>query len=134
MITKTYADSVVKDIVQWVENSLTSTLLVEEIAEKSGYSRWPFQRIFKHATGIALGEYVRARRLTCAAVELKLTTKTVLEIALHYGFESQQTFTRSFKNKFHLPPGRYRKQIAWDLSALCPPLLLEHEENFTNVN
>ena len=106
MDTKKYSESVVEDIVQWVECSLNKTLPVEIIAEKSGYSRWHFQRLFKQATGIARGEYVRSRRLSCAAIDLKLTSRTVLDIALQYGFDSQQTFTRAFKNKFHLPPGR----------------------------
>jgi AraC-like DNA-binding protein len=110
MDTRKYSESVVKDILQWVESSLNTTLPVEFIAEKSGYSRWHFQRLFKQTTGVALGEYVRARRLSCAAIDLKLTSRTVLDIALQYGFNSQQTFTRAFKNKFHLPPGRYRKQ------------------------
>ena len=134
MDTKKYSESVVEDIVQWVECSLNKTLPVEIIAEKSGYSRWHFQRLFKQATGIARGEYVRSRRLSCAAIDLKLTSRTVLDIALQYGFDSQQTFTRAFKNKFHLPPGRYRKQGSWDLSALGPSLLSDDEERYANVS
>lgn len=134
MDTRKYSESVVKDILQWVESSLNTTLPVEFIAEKSGYSRWHFQRLFKQTTGVALGEYVRARRLSCAAIDLKLTSRTVLDIALQYGFNSQQTFTRAFKNKFHLPPGRYRKQGDWNLSALCPSLLSDYEERYANVS
>ncbi|HDC91854.1 TPA_asm: helix-turn-helix domain-containing protein, partial [Klebsiella pneumoniae] len=96
MDTRKYSESVVKDILQWFESSLNTTLPVEFIAEKSGYSRWHFQRLFKQTTGVALGEYVRARRLSCAAIDLKLTSRTVLDIALQYGFNSQQTFTRAF--------------------------------------
>ncbi|EBG0062798.1 helix-turn-helix domain-containing protein, partial [Salmonella enterica] len=96
MITKNYTEDIIREVVRWLENSLNTPLLIESIAGKSGYSRWYFQRIFKKSTGVALGTYVRERRLARAALDLKLTRKTVLEIALKYGFESQQTFTRSF--------------------------------------
>ncbi len=76
------------------EHNLDQSLLLDDVANKAGYTKWYFQRLFKKVTGVTLASYIRARRLTKAAVELRLTKKTILEIALKYQFDSQQSFTR----------------------------------------
>lgn len=63
-------------------SSLDQSLLLDDVANKAGYTKWYFQRLFKKVTGVTLASYIRARRLTKAAVELRLTKKTILEIAL----------------------------------------------------
>lgn len=54
--------------------------------------------MFKEVTGQAIGSYIRSRRLSRAAVALRLTSRPILDIALQYRFDSQQTFTRAFKS------------------------------------
>lgn len=71
---------------------------LDNVAAKAGYSKWHLQRMFKDITGNAIGAYIRARRLSKAAVALRLTGRPILDIALQYRFDSQQTFTRAFKN------------------------------------
>ncbi|SPY94318.1 right origin-binding protein [Proteus mirabilis] len=53
-------ENVVKDIIVWIEQNLDSRLSLDIIAEKSGYTKWHFQRLFKAYTGISLGKYVLA--------------------------------------------------------------------------
>lgn len=53
--------------------------------------------MFKDVTGHAIGAYIRARRLSKSAVALRLTARPILDIALQYRFDSQQTFTRAFE-------------------------------------
>ncbi|PPS57908.1 hypothetical protein CRX72_08025 [Pantoea sp. BRM17] len=72
----------------------------DEMRVHSGYSKWHLQRMFKEVTGHAIGAYIRARRLSKAAVALRLTSRPILDIALQYRFDSQQTFTRAFKKQF----------------------------------
>jgi AraC family transcriptional activator of mar-sox-rob regulon len=81
-------------------------------------------RLFKHFSGYNLAEYIRARRLSKAAIELRLSHSLVFDIIMEYGFESQQTFTRTFKQHFGISPGQYRDQPHWKFSRLCPPLNL----------
>jgi DNA gyrase inhibitor GyrI len=54
--------------------------------------------------------YIARRNLTRAAEALIETERGIADIALDCGFESQQTFTRSFKSEFGMPPLRYRKR------------------------
>ncbi|NZC50379.1 helix-turn-helix domain-containing protein [Escherichia coli] len=97
---------------------IDQSLLLDDVANKAGYTKWYFQRLFKKVTGVTLASYIRARRLTKAAVELRLTKKTILEIALKYQFDSQQSFTRRFKYIFKVTPSYYRRNKLWELEAM----------------
>lgn len=94
------SESVVNDIVKWLESQLQRNegIKIDTIADKSGYSKWHLQRVFKEMKGCTLGEYVRKRRLLEAAKSLRDGNLPILDIALQYGFSSQATFTRIFKN------------------------------------
>ncbi|AYC18589.1 Right origin-binding protein [Dickeya dianthicola] len=110
------------DLIGWIENHLESPLMINDVTAKSGYSKWHLQRIFKKETGVSLGSYIRSRRLSKAAIELKLTNQTIQDVALRYCFDSQQSFTRTFKKHFGMSPGHYRKALRWDFSGLQPSL------------
>jgi len=75
-------------------------------------------------TGHAIGAYIRARRLSKSAVALRLTARPILDIALQYRFDSQQTFTRAFKKQFSLTPALYRRSPDWSSYGMRPPLRL----------
>lgn len=94
------------------------------MAAKAGYSKWHLQRMFKDITGNAIGAYIRARRLSKAAVALRLTSRPILDIALQYRFDSQQTFTRAFKKQFAQTPALYRRAEDWNAFGICPPIRL----------
>lgn len=57
---------------------------------------------------VSLGKYIKDKKLRLAAKDLIETNEPVINIAYKYGFDSQQTFTRVFSNKYKLPPLRYR--------------------------
>jgi len=65
--------------------------------------------MFAAVTGLSLGSYIRRRRLTKAAAKLRSSSERIIEIALDSGFESQESFTRAFKNMFGANPNEYRK-------------------------
>ncbi|ATN01062.1 MULTISPECIES: AraC family transcriptional regulator [Morganellaceae] len=116
-------ENVVKDIIVWIEQNLDSRLSLDIVAEKSGYTKWHFQRLFKAYTGISLGKYILARRLSCGAYALRVTRCSLLDISLKYRFDSQQTFCRAFKKQFNITPSEYRKKPGWDISELIFPAL-----------
>lgn len=116
--------NIISDLIIWIEKNLEQPLSIDHVAEKSGYSKWHLQRMFKKVTGQILGTYVRNRRLTHSALALKLTSKPILDIAMQYRFDSQQTFTRSFKKQFNVTPATYRRKELWDPVGLMPPIEL----------
>ncbi|MFN8492242.1 MAG: GNAT family N-acetyltransferase [Caldilineaceae bacterium] len=93
-----------------IENYLTAPVSIKEAAAVAGYSRYHFSRTFLAVTGITPVAYLRKRRLTEAARELITTTRRILDIALDYQFQSQEAFTRSFKQEFGISPALYRRR------------------------
>lgn len=104
---------IIQDLIDWLENNLDKSLSLDRVAAKSGYSKWHLQRMFRQVTGDALGTYIRTRRLSRAASELRLKDNTILDIALQSGFDSQQSFSRAFKRQFSQTPGAYRSQMTY---------------------
>ncbi|AKJ41320.1 right oriC-binding transcriptional activator [Pragia fontium] len=116
--------SIIHDLLHWLESHLDQPLSLDNVAAKSGYSKWHLQRMFKDITGQAIGSYIRARRLSKAAVALRLTARPILDVALQYRFDSQQTFTRAFKKQFAQTPAFYRRSDSWSAIGMCPPIKL----------
>ncbi|MCU6238865.1 AraC family transcriptional regulator, partial [Morganella morganii] len=79
-----FNECVVDEILNWIENNLESDLSLEAVAGKAGYSKWHFQRIFKQQTGYTLASYVRARRLSCAAIALRLLPLNLMHLSMKY--------------------------------------------------
>lgn len=115
---------IIRDLLVWLESHLDQPLSLDNVAAKAGYSKWHLQRMFKDVTGHAIGAYIRARRLSKAAVALRLTSRPILDIALQYRFDSQQTFTRAFKKQFSQTPAWYRRSSDWYAYGLRPPIRL----------
>lgn len=115
---------IIRDLLSWLESHLDQPLSLDNVAAKAGYSKWHLQRMFKEITGNAIGAYIRARRLSKAAVALRLTSRPILDIALQYRFDSQQTFTRAFKKQFTQTPALYRRAEEWNSFGMCPPIRL----------
>ncbi|AGH74543.1 helix-turn-helix domain-containing protein [Edwardsiella piscicida] len=110
MTTQGQHQLLVDALIQWIEQNLDKRILIDDIAERAGYSKWYLQRLFKEVTGYSLAAYVRKRRLIRAAAELQRSNKKIMEITLQYGFDSQQTFSRAFKRRYGTSPGSYRQQ------------------------
>lgn len=94
--------------IDFIEDNLAEEITLEQIAQKSFFSPYHFHRIFTALTGISVGDYVRRRRLTEAALELINTKTRIIEISVGWGFESQATFSRAFKKQFGITPAQYR--------------------------
>lgn len=99
----------IQDAVDYIEENLTSKITLEDISRKAYFSMYHFHRIFSAMVGSSIKEYIRKRRLTEAAYELVNTNKRIIDIALEYQFESQQSFTKAFKKMYGITPGKYRK-------------------------
>ncbi|CAK7007943.1 effector binding domain-containing protein [Morganella morganii] len=122
--------SIIQSLVLWIEQNLESDLSLDIIAARAGYSKWHLQRLFKEHTGVVIGKYIRARRLSCAAKALRITRSSILDISVKYRFDSQQTFCRAFKSQFNTTPSAYRKKAGWDSNGFCFPLQAENLISF----
>ncbi|NDL61619.1 helix-turn-helix domain-containing protein [Acerihabitans arboris] len=116
--------NVISVLLDWLEGNLDQPLSLDDVAAKAGYSKWHLQRMFKYATGQNLGAYIRARRLSRAAVALRITSRSIMDIGYWYHFDSQQIFTRAFKRQFAQTPGSYRSAADWPFARIYPPINL----------
>lgn len=92
-----------------IERHLHEDLTIEAVAAVTGFSISHFHSIFHRVTGCTPAEHIRRRRLSCAAIDLALSRRRVLDIALDYQFQSQEVFTRAFKQYFGVTPGLFRR-------------------------
>ena len=88
------------DTVNYIETVLDGEIDEKKISSLSGYSYPMFSRLFSMLTEITLSEYIRSRRLTEAAIDLRDTDEKIIDIAMKYGYESPDAFGAAFK-KFH---------------------------------
>ena len=108
----TISAQVIDTIVEWIDDNLHQPLRIEEIARHAGYSKWHLQRIFKEHTGQPLGEYIRAQKLQKSIERLAHSNEPILNVAIALGFDSQQSFNRSFKRQYGQAPGVRRRSIS----------------------
>jgi AraC family transcriptional regulator len=90
-----------------IENNLDK-FNINEAATEARCSSFHFQRMFFAIIGITPAEYVRRRRLTLAATELAAGNAKIIDIALKYGYESPNAFTRAFRNMHGINPREVR--------------------------
>lgn len=90
--------------IDYIENNLDGEIEFTIAAQKAYCSEFHFSRIFSSLTGVTLSEYIRRRRLTKAAFDLQADIGKVIDIALKYGYESPDAFTRAFKKLHGIPP------------------------------
>ncbi len=94
---------------------------VDGLAARVGASRSVVAERFVRFLGQPPMAYLAHWRLQLAARLLRASPKTILEVALDVGYESEAAFNRAFKRELGLPPARYRRQLAGDGAA--PPQL-----------
>ncbi len=104
-----YIESINRSV-EFMEKNLCSPIRIDDIASVARYSKYHFQRLFSVVTGDTVGSYLRKRRLTEAARQLIESERTIIDIALDFQFQSQESFSRSFKEQFGQTPHQYRRQ------------------------
>lgn len=92
-----------------IEENILEKLTVERIAGSIHVSKYHYQRLFREMIGESVMRYVTRRRILLAAADLAGTEASILDIALKYGYESHEGFTRSFRAYMGVSPKDYRK-------------------------
>ena len=96
----------------YIEAHLDGEIRIAEASRCAACSEFYFQRIFGILCGISLGDYIRARRLTLAGSELRTSDAKVIDVALKYGYESPESFTRAFSRFHGITPSEAKKDGA----------------------
>lgn len=108
----TYVDRVNRAI-DYVLARLDQDLSLEVVAREAGFSLFHFHRIFQSSVGESLQEFVKRVRLERAVMMLPQRDwairrkRSITDVALACGFTSSADFSRSFKQRFGVPPSRF---------------------------
>ncbi|MBU7008786.1 AraC family transcriptional regulator [Phosphitispora fastidiosa] len=92
----------------YIEENLDGDIDLKEVARLALCSEYYFQRMFSFLAGVTLSEYIRRRRLTLAAFELNNSNIRIIDIAVKYGYNSPDSFTRAFQNLHGVTPSEAR--------------------------
>lgn len=90
----------IQSAIDYVEENLTGEIDYEEAAKRACSSPFHFQRVFGILCGFSLGDYIRMRRLSLAGEELSKGGGKIIDIALKYGYDTPESFSRAF-TRFH---------------------------------
>lgn len=101
---------IVDQIGQCIKNHDDEALTLHCLSGRLGYSEFHTTRKFKEISGMQFRDYLRRRKLAFALKEVRDSKKSILEIAVAYGFSSHEAFTRAFKGMYGVTPSEYRKQ------------------------
>ena len=107
-LTPTMLEGRVQRILTMVESGTTFT--TRDLALEFNLSPSYLQRLFKHQTGVCMGEWINEQRLQRAAHLLTNSYLSVKEIAHNVGYGHASSFIRAFERRFAQAPARYRKQ------------------------
>ncbi|MBO0959640.1 AraC family transcriptional regulator [Neobacillus sp. MM2021_6] len=96
------------DAMRYIEDNLTDEIDFKVVARIAHCSEYHFKRMFSFLAGITLTEYIRRRRLSLAAFELTNSSLKIIDIAVTYGYNSPDSFTRAFQNLHGVTPSEAR--------------------------
>jgi AraC-like DNA-binding protein len=91
----------------YIEAHLQEPITLYRLAEAAGYSPWHAAKVFKTLTGKSPFEYIRAVRLSRAALRLRDEEVKVVDVAFDFVFDSHEGFTRAFSKQFGFTPQRF---------------------------
>ena len=105
-----------------IESGIRDDVNADSLAVHFSLSSVHLQRLFKFAFKRTIGSYIRSRRLAASLDDLLKNNFTILNIAIEYGFEYEETYIRAFKREFGITPGDMRKTGA--VVKVTPPIHL----------
>ena len=109
--------------VKYIEENICADIEIDKISGVTYYSPYHFGRIFYYITDMPLSEYIRKRKLSLAAMELQNSAVKVIDLAVKYGYDSADSFTRAFIKQHGVTPTEARRSGV--ALKLFPPITFQ---------
>lgn len=120
----------IQKMIYWIEDNLTDNPSLLDMSKQIGYSPYYCSVKFHEIAGMTLKSYIAGRRLAMATLEIRDTRERILDIAVKYGYSSQEALTRAFVSAYGCTPSAYRrKPVPIALSNMQVVLFPEHYFN-----
>ncbi len=121
----------ISEAVRYIESHLTEDITMYDVAEHVNISPFYFHKGFSILCGYTITEYIRNRRLALAGEELLTTGISVTDLAMKYGYDSPDSFTKAFSRFHGYPPLTVRKNKT--MCKAFAPLQLTISERYCQV-
>jgi AraC family transcriptional regulator len=92
----------------YIEEHVTEDIDYRKISKIAYCSEYHFKRMFSFLSGVSLSEYIRRRKLTLAAFDLKDRNLRIIDVAMKYGYSSADSFSRAFHSMHGILPSEAR--------------------------
>jgi len=92
--------------IRYIEEHLTDRISIDDISDQAYTSSSHFQLLFHLVFGMTVGEYIRNRRLTSAALDLLKPNSKIIDIAMRYQYDTQESFSKAFARFHGFPPSK----------------------------
>lgn len=109
----------------YIEEHISEQITLLQLAKAAGYSPWHCERLFKEYTEKTPFDYIRALRLSKAALVLRDSKSKVIDVALDFVFDSHEGFTKAFSRQFGLSPKSYSNDVP-PISLFIPYLASDY--------
>ena len=98
----------VQKMIDWIELNIENNPTLLEMSREIGYSPYYCSVLFHKVCGTTFKSYLFGRRLSYVALALRDTNEKIIDIALRFGFSSQEALTRAFVKIYGCTPYSYR--------------------------
>ena len=120
----------IEKALDWIDDNITDEFTLLDLAKHAGYSPFYFSRLFRLIVGTTMKKYIAESRLYRAALDIRDTRERIIDIALKYGFSSQEALTRALKSVYGHTPYVFRKNPC--LITLSSQRIALTPENYSN--
>jgi AraC family transcriptional regulator len=93
----------------YIEAHIDDDLALADVASVTAYSPYHFGRLFYYIADLPLTEYIRKRKLSLAAMKLQSGKEKIIDLAIMYGYDSADSFTRAFVKQHGVTPSQARQ-------------------------
>ena len=101
--------AIIGNSIGYIEDHITEELSCDSIAESVNVSPFYFQKGFAMLCGFTVAEYIRNRRLALAGNEIATSDEKIIDIAMKYGYDSTDSFTKAFTRFHGVTPASVRR-------------------------
>ena len=100
----------IQSAINFMEQHITENISAEDVANHVHISSFYFQKGFRMLCGFSVIEYIRNRRLALAGGDLATTDIKIIDIAMKYGYDSPDSFSKAFTRFHGVSPTMVRKE------------------------
>ena len=107
----------------YIESHIDNDIALADVSSVTAYSSYHFGRLFYYIADMPLSDYIRKRKLSLAAMKLQSGNDKIIDLAVMYGYDSADSFTRAFVKQHGVTPTTAR-QSGVSLT-IFPPLTFQ---------